>query len=168
MTLISGENSKTMEWYLDKVSSSTGQGTNQWSKIFVEQLPIPQIGDYRKELLENLVIFINYLKDKKTTAINDTVKNEHIANFFEDVIDGCVFELYFEEHMKEKGINIITDVRNFIENSSLTNDFENINEDIKKQKIWELYKNLKDSLVQQKMRMFVVKSPDILKPILQS
>ena len=161
-------NSKTMEWYLDKVSSSTGQGTNQWSKIFVEQLPIPQIEDYRKELLENLVIFINYLKDKKTTAINDTVKNEHIANFFEDVIDGCVFELYFEEHMKEKGINIITDVRNFIENSSLTNDFENINEDIKKQKIWELYKNLKDSLVQQKMRMFVVKSPDILKPILQS
>lgn len=161
-------NSKTMEWYLDKVSSSTGQGTNQWSKIFVEQLPIPQIEDFRKELLENIVIFINYLKDKKTTAINDTVKNEHIANFFEEVIDGCVFELYFEEHMKEKGINIITDVRNFIEISGLTNDFENLNEDIKEQKIWELYKTLKDSVVNNKIKKFVVNSPDILKPIIQS
>jgi diaminopimelate decarboxylase len=69
---------------------------------------------------------------------------------------------------KGKGINIITDVRNFIENSSLTNDFENINEDIKKQKIWELYRNLKESTVNDRMRQFVAKSPDILKPILQS
>src|SRR5690606_27860729 len=53
-------NSKTMEWYLDKVSSSTGQGTNQWSKMFVEQLPIPQIKDERSELITQLVNLINY------------------------------------------------------------------------------------------------------------
>jgi hypothetical protein len=161
-------NSKTMEWYLDKVSSSTGQGTNQWSKIFVEQLPIPQIEDFRKELLENIVDLINYLKNKKTAQINDIVKNNHIASFFEEVIDGCVFELYFEEHMKEKGINIIDDVKKYIDASGLNKDFENINDEIKKQKIWELYKTLKESEVQQKMKMFVVKSPNILKPILQS
>ena len=161
-------NSKTMEWYLDKVSSSTGQGTNQWSKIFVEQLPIPQIEDFRKELLENIVDLINYLKNKKTAQINDIIKNDHIANFFEEVIDGCVFELYFEEHMKENDINIIDDVKKYINESGLNQNFETISEEVKKQKIWELYKTMSTGEVQVKMTDFVTKSPDILKPILQS
>ena len=109
-------NSKTMEWYLDKVSSSTGQGTNQWSKLFVEQLPIPQINDYRSLLLEQLVSLTNYIKETDTTPINDTIKNEQIAQFVEEVIDGCVFELYFKKHMLEKGINIVHLVQEEITN----------------------------------------------------
>ena len=138
------------------------------NKSTIEEFPLIEIRNINQSIIDLLSQIIHYFNSDLNSQISEVIKNEHIANFFEEVIDGCVFELYFEEHMKEKGINIITDVRNFIENSSLTNDFENINEDIKKQKIWELYKNLKDSLVQQKMRMFVVKSPDILKPILQS
>ena len=161
-------NSKTMEWYLDKVSSSTGQGTNQWSKLFVEQLPIPQVKDERSELITKLVNIINYTKDKLTLPISETVKNVHIAHFFEEVIDGCVFELYFKEHMLEKGINIIALVQQEIDKVFGNKDFNDLDEQTKNQKIWELYKNLKNSEVQQRMRLFVAKSPDILKPILQS
>ncbi|MBL87751.1 MAG: hypothetical protein CMO82_13995 [Winogradskyella sp.] len=161
-------NSKTMEWYLDKVSSSTGQGTNQWSKLFVEQLPIPQIKDERSELITKLVNIINYTKDKLTSPISETVRNVHIAHFFEEVIDGCVFELYFKEHMLEKGINIIALVQQEIVKIFGNKDFNELEEQTKNQKILEFYKSLKNSEVQQRMRLFVAKSPDILKPILQS
>ena len=72
------------------------------------------------------------------------------------------------EVMKEKGINIIDDVKKYIDESGLNQDFENIEEKIKKQKIWGLYKTLKESTVNDRMRQFVAKSPDILKPIIQS
>lgn len=134
----------------------------------IRTIPIPQIEDYRKELLETLVSLIIFIKSKSTSSINDIVKNGHISNFFEEVIDGCVFELYFEEHMKEKGINIIDDVKSAIEKSDLANDFENLDEEVKKQKIWELYKEMSTGTVQVKMTDFITKSPDILKPILQS
>jgi hypothetical protein len=127
-----------------------------------------EIRNINQSIIDLLSQIIHYFNSDLNSQISEVIKNEHIANFFEEVIDGCVFELYFEEHMKEKGINIIDDVRNFIENSSLTNDFENLNEDIKKQKIWELYKTMSTGIVQVKMTDFITKSPDILKPILQS
>jgi len=77
-------NSKIMEWYLDKVSSSTGVGTNQWSKIFVEQLPIPILSD------DKIMPF-----------------NIEIAILFDKIANHMVFELYFYNEMKNQNVNII-------------------------------------------------------------
>ena len=129
---------------------------------------IPIIFSTEMKLFEYIIDLILYTKSKSTSSINDIVKNDHIASFFEEVIDGCIFELYFEEHMKEKGINIMDDVKKYMDASGLTQDFENIDEELKKQKIWELYKTMSTGQVQVKMTDFVTKSPDILKPILQS
>lgn len=119
------------------------------------------------KIIESITSMIISLKKLKY-EIDETIKNEHIAHFFEEVIDGCVFELYFKEHMLEKGINIIALVRQEIDKVFDNIDFNELDEETKNQKIWELYKNLKNSEVQQRMRLFVAKSPDILKPILQS
>lgn len=161
-------NSKLIVNWVNNEDTPVGTVAYRHYKYNFERIPIPKIEDFRKQIITSLTEIILFLKKTDTPLVSDIVKNEHISNFFEEVIDGCVFELYFEEHMKEKGINIITDVRNFIENSSLTNDFENLNEDIKKQKIWELYKSMSTGIVQVKMTDFITKSPDILKPILQS
>lgn len=164
--LLSFLNSKIMEWYLDKVSSSTGQGTNQWSKIFVEQLPIPLIDDYRKELLENLVDIVTFIK-KISNKLTEVVENNHIANFFEEVIDAIVFEIYFPEEMQEKNITVITQIKEILQKHQADN-FEHLNDDEKRKLIATLYYVLKESEVQQKMRQFVTASPDVLKVILQS
>lgn len=137
----------------------------------IEQMPIPKIEDYRKQIITSLTEIILYLKKINTTQINDTIKNDHIAQFFEEVIDGCVFELYFEEHMKEKGIHIIDDVKKYIDESGLHQEldsFETRHDNDKKQIIWELYKKMSTGIVQIKMTDFITKSPDILKPIVQS
>jgi len=100
-------NSKAMEWYLDKVSSSTGQGTNQWSKIFVEQLPIPQLSEEKRKPFENLADYLILLNDPNTPSIMEHASNEMISQQFEEVLNMMVYELYFEEHMKEKEIDVL-------------------------------------------------------------
>jgi hypothetical protein len=100
-------NSKVMEWYLDKVSSSTGQGTNQWSKIFVEQLPIPQLSEEKQKPFKILADYLILLNDYNTPDIMENTSKEMISNQFEEVLNMMVYELYFEEHMKEKEIDVL-------------------------------------------------------------
>jgi adenine-specific DNA-methyltransferase len=165
LELVAILNSKVALWFFNSITTTSGMGTNRWKKYKIEQLPIPI--NHKNEVLRTLVNIVQFMLSTKIN-INDIVKNEHIANFFEEVIDGCVFELYFEEHMKEKDINIIDDVKKYIDESDLNQNFEYIEEKIKMQKIWELYKTMSTGIVQVKMTDFITKSPDILKPILQS
>lgn len=158
-------NSKLFFLWLSYKGKRKGDMLELYQKPLSE---IPIIFSTEMKLFEYIIDLILYTKSKSTSSINDIVKNDHITQFFEEVIDGCVFELYFEEHMKEKGINIIDDVKKYIDESGLNQDFENIDDEIKKQKIWELYKKMSTGFVQVKMTDFITKSPDILKPILQS
>lgn len=100
-------NSKTMEWYLDKVSSSTGVGTNQWSKIFVEQLPIPELEKTARNPYENIAEYLIYLNDPKQAPVLEKVSNEAVSQVFEDLVNMMVYELYFEEEMKAKEIDVL-------------------------------------------------------------
>lgn len=161
-------NSSLIINWVNKEDTPVGTVAYRHYKYNFERIPIPKIEDFRKEIITLITEIILFLKNDETAQINDIVKNDHIASFFEEVIDGCVFELYFEAHMKEKGINIIDDVKKYIDASGLTQDFENISEGEKKQKIWELYKTMSTGDVQVKMTDFVTKSPDILKPIIQA
>lgn len=159
-------NSKIMEWYLDKVSSSTGQGTNQWSKIFVEQLPIPIINDYRKIILEILVELTISTKKIKEKII-DIIDNEHISKFFEELIDAVVFEIYFPVEMQDNKITVISQIEEILQKYDAEN-FTTLTNDKKKEMVATLYFAFKESEVQKKMRQFVTASPDVLKVILQS
>lgn len=157
-------NSKLMNYYHKRIASPKAGGFFDYKTQYIQNYPITFSDDL---MVFDTIVSLELLLKNNFPQINEIVKNDHIANFFEEVIDGCVFELYFEEHMNLKGINIIDDVKKYIAESGLNKNFENINEEIKKQKIWEFYKALKESIVNDKMRQFVAKSPDILKPIIQ-
>ncbi len=105
--LVTMLNSKAMEWYLDKVSSSTGQGTNQWSKIFVEKLPIPQLNEKERKPFEILADYLTLINDPEIPYLFENISNEIVSRFFEDVLNMMVYELYFEEHMKEREIDVL-------------------------------------------------------------
>ena len=161
-------NSKLSEWYFSTYTTTSGMGTNRWKKYKINKFPICNTNQEKKHLLENLIDIVLFSNSKSTKQINEAVKNEHIGQFFEEAIDGCVFELYFKEHMLSKDINIMDLVQEEITKVFDNEDFNELEELTKKQKIWELYKNLKNSEVQQRMRLFVSKSSDILKPMLQN
>jgi len=138
------------------------------NKSTIHEFPLIDIDFNSNFCLKKLSYLVHFINRSKSLKISEIVDDKHIVQFFEEVIDACVFEIYFKEHMNEREINIIGLLQTQIKNIFGDNEIEDLEEQSKKQKIWEFYKNLKNSEVQQRMRLFVTKSPDVLKPILQS
>lgn len=153
-------NSKAMEWYLDKVSSSTGQGTNQWSKIFVEKLPIPKLNDEKRKPFEILADYLTLINNPEAHHLFENISSEIISRYFEDVLNMMVYELYFEKHMKENEIDVLKFV-DFKDISQLEN-FEEIRNVIQK----EYYKlKEKDNPIRNRILLSSTRSPNIIKRI---
>ena len=100
-------NSKVVQWYLDKVSSSTGAGTNQWTKIFMDQIPIPELEEAIRKPFETIAEYLIYLNDPKQESVLEKVSNEAVSQVFEDLVNMMVYELYFEEEMQAKEIDVL-------------------------------------------------------------
>jgi len=95
--------SKILIYYMQHSIRQVGKGY-QISKIFAEKLPIPQIPKEQQKPFEILVDYILFAKEQD-------MKSE--ASLFESIIDGMVYDLYFEEDMKKSGY-YITDAVNRI------------------------------------------------------
>ena len=92
------------------------------------------------------------------------VKKSKNALFFEKIIDGCVYELYFGEHMKEQEINIIDSALELIKPiTNLSSDKE------KADMILDVFMNIKktDNSIRNRLDLFTLRSPEILKLIIE-
>jgi len=162
--LISILNSKLCEWFFDKITTSSGMGTNRWKKAYVENIPIPEISKSDMRPFEILVDYITYIK-KQEQIISPYTPNSHMATNFEELVDACVYELYFGEHMKEKEIDVLQFVTPLLE------PIDHLNEETEKQaidailnRVYDQYKAT-DSPIRQRMLQFPVKSADIINVI---
>ncbi|MBK7447813.1 MAG: hypothetical protein IPJ45_17675 [Ignavibacteria bacterium] len=59
------------------------------------------------EKFETLADYLIFLNDESKPPVNPYSNNESIASVFEDVLNMMVYELYFEEHMKEEEIDVL-------------------------------------------------------------
>lgn len=157
-------NSKLSEWYFDKITTSSGVGTNMWKKTYVEQIPIPEIPKAEMKPFEILVDYITFIK-KYSERISPYTPNDHMAANFEELVDACVYELYFKEHMEEKGITVLKEV------SLLLKPIDHLDEKTQAEKIVKIintvyddYKST-DNLIRRRILDFPVKSPDIINVI---
>jgi len=91
-------------------------------------------------------------------------------SWLQDIIDACIYELYFPNHMNEKEIDVLTFVKSDIEAAMQGRDFENLNDTEREAVIEQLHKTWShpDNEVVKRMALFKEKSPEILKPILES
>lgn len=153
-------NSKLVEWYLDKVSSSTGQGTNQWTKIFMDKIPIPQLRAAQRKPFEVLAEYLILLNDPTTPPILEHSSNEIISQNFEEVLNMMVYELYFEEHMKEMEIDVLQFV-NFPDISKMKT-FEEKRDVIQKINYWL---KEKENPIRNRILVSSTRSPNIIKRI---
>jgi hypothetical protein len=69
--------------------------TYELSKIFVDKIPVKKPTAAEMSLFERLVPLIQFAKAQGQTAP---------AAFLEDLIDACVMESYFREHMAERDL----------------------------------------------------------------
>ena len=139
------------------------------SKVYFEQIPVfmPSIG--KMALIDKIVEIIIYHKRKKLSS----------SISFELILDGLIANLYFPDHMKERKIDVLELVERDIERvySKLPASgiqkpeaFDTLPDEEKEKVIERLDATWSDpeNEVVKRMAQFKEKSPEILKPILES
>lgn len=131
------------------------------SKVYFEKIPVKKPNNEKiLATIETLVDVFVYLKRKKL----------NIRSNLNQIIDGIITELYFPEHMKEREIKILDFVERDIAEALEGNEFNNLNDQYKEKVIEQIHAtwNHPDNEVRNRIKLFAVRSPEILKPILES
>ena len=154
-------NSALMNYLYQKKFKSTKKVFSEIQTRSVKELPIVTPSEIEKTTLvylSEIILFINkidFLIIKKS--------------IFTNVIDGIVFQLYFPDHLKENKIDILDFVCQDLEHVLKTPFIENLKEK-KVEIIEELYEKWTnpDNEVRNRIKLFSVRSPEILKLILEN
>ncbi|MCF6177782.1 MAG: Eco57I restriction-modification methylase domain-containing protein [Geopsychrobacter sp.] len=83
-------------------------------KVFVDKIPIKKSDAMTVPLFEILVNYIQFVKADAHQSTSDSASAAVIAAFLEEVIDACVMEVYFAEHMRERKLNLMDHVRSLL------------------------------------------------------
>lgn len=154
-------NSNVLKYYFGFIGVMTAGGAYTLKHATIQQLPI-KLSD-REYVFITLVDYILFAKTYKDN-ISDLVSNEFIAKYFEEIIDGCVYELYFENHMRELEINILEEVEKRIKPIGHL-----VTEKEKATVISDVFTEIKktDNPIRTRLELFATRSTDILKPIIE-
>lgn len=96
--LISVLNSTISDYYFFQITAKIAGGRKRYTKQYVEQIPIPVISKQQQIPYEKLVDYVILAKTKA---------DDIVYRFFESLLDGIVFELYFPEEIKSAGKEIL-------------------------------------------------------------
>jgi hypothetical protein len=151
--------------YIEDVYGNTvKEGGRVFPQVKLEKLkPLP-IKIISLECQRPFIWIAKYIEFLKLGSIIHTV------DCFERLIDALVFELYFPDHLKEKEIDILKFVEQDLKETLGEDDFEQLPDEQKENIIEKLHKRWSNpaSEIVKRMNSFAEKSPDILKPILES
>jgi hypothetical protein len=131
---------------------------------YVNPFPVPEyINPIAVKVIENCVDYIHILKLNNTPELSNYINNDFIIKYFEDIIDGCIYQIYFESHMKDREIDIVDEASKLILPIS-----ENTEDKFKT--IHDVFFKMQttDNKVRSRLELFVHKSPEYLKTIIQS
>jgi hypothetical protein len=154
-------NSDLINWYYANNFSNKSELTVNISKTYLEVIPIS------KFLKENWIYCLSEFSEYLRFTIRYSLKNfKHL----QEISNALVFNLYFPDHMKERGIDVLGFVERDIAEVMQGSEFEKLSDAEKEKVIEQLYTKWTDpdNEVRDRIKLFAVRSPDILKPILES
>lgn len=156
-------NSTLTDFYYKKLTQEEGRAFAEVKPANVRKLCLPHANVFEQELLSTLYDYMKILRNICTSNIDSIITNKFIGDFFEHIIDGCVYELFFRNHMQERGINIIDYLKEYIVMIDDLIDSE------KKETILSVFNKLYkiDNPIRTRLNLFVSRSPEFLKPIIQ-
>lgn len=148
-------NSLFMDWLFRKTSTN-----NHVMGYEISQFPIPLLHQNFTSILNLKYDIMSYL----------SINNNHYKIFFEGIMNAIVFELYFHNHMNEREIDVLKFIERDIQKVIQGRDFDKLNVSEKEQVIEQLHQvwTHLDNEVRNRIKLFAVRSPEILKPILES
>lgn len=96
--LVSVLNSSVADYYFFQITAKIAGGRKRYTKQYVEQIPIPLIKKQEQVPYEQLVDYVILSKSKA---------DDIVFRFFESLLDGIVFELYFPTELKSANKEIL-------------------------------------------------------------
>ncbi len=78
--------------------------------VFFEKIPIKKPDATTATFFETLVDYIQFVKADATQSTSNGTSPAVIAAFLEELIDACVMEIYFADHVAEKKLTVIAEV----------------------------------------------------------
>lgn len=148
--LLAISNSTLINWIFKK--SSTNSNVNCYE---IDNLPLAICENKIQLHFSCITKYLHYLYGTSKDVLTHTA-NKRIASHLEDILNMMVYELYFEQHMKENGI----DVLHFInEKLSATKTENSIIKEIEDFYMW--YQK-PENPVRQRMQLIETRSQDII------
>jgi adenine-specific DNA-methyltransferase len=147
-------NSDVINWYYANNFSNNSTLTVNISKTYMDQLPIAEFSTSVSLISE----ILHHISD-----------DSYFAQFSK-LINALIFNLYFPDHMQEHEIDVLQFVERDIEKVMQGREFEKLSDTEKEQVIEQLHQTWShpDNEVRNRIKLFAVRSPEILKPILES
>ena len=155
-------NSKLISfWFVHKFGKMQRGIFPQFKINELEIFPIKNIAQKNQIKFSIFSDFLMYLYQQNSNNILLHTENSRIASHIEDILNMMVYELYFEEHMKEVDLDVLQFVTPIIENLQQLPIEQQIKE------LYEWYQK-PENAVRQRMMLIDTRSPDILAVIHKS
>ncbi len=148
-------NSPVIRYYWGKKFYDQRQTFPKIKGTYLKEIPIPKY--YNNDIISAIVKIVSYSEKQ----INQSIRT---------VLDGTVLEQYFPAHMKEREIDVLEFVERDMEKALQGREFDSLPDAEKEKVIEQLHATWShpDNEVRNRIKLFAVKSPEILKPILES
>ena len=154
-------NSNVLKYYYRQTTSEGGKVFAQVKIEILRQMPIKITEKLKQTSFVILVDYLLHLYNKENPAILLHTDNTRIASHIDDILNMMVYELYFEEHMKEVDLDVLQFVTPIIEN------LQNLPIEQQIKELYEWYQK-PENAVRQRMMLIDTRSPDILAVIHKS
>lgn len=108
-------NSRLFWFYIQNTGYVLRGGYYTFKTNYVSPFPVPgsQQTSKGEKIVEKLTDILLYLYDKNNADILTYTSNRRLATHIEEIIDMIFYELYFEQHMKDNQIDVISDLNNY-------------------------------------------------------
>ena len=155
-------NSTLTDYLYKNLTQEEGRTFAQVKPANVRKLYIPDATIEEQNLLSILYDYLVFLKNPKQIEPFVSI-NSMFVDLFEKIIDGCVYELFFKEHMKEREIDIMNYLYQKIKPINGLSDID------KNNTIISVHSSIfmTDNPVRTRLKLFVSRSPEYLRPIIQ-
>lgn len=131
-------------------------------KVFFEKIPIKKPDKSTAKFFKHLVYYIQFVKAHGKAVSGEKVLSAIIPIFLEELIDACVMEVYFPEHMAEKNLCVINEIRKGILSFDKRDDDELKWEKVK---FFYQYANSSEHPIRERLKRISFESPELLRVI---
>lgn len=157
-------NSRLFWWYLKNTGTVLANGFFRFKPDYIKPFPVPATISSDIECIVSILCDYVLLIKSQDTNISDLISNKLISDYFEKIIDGCIYEIYFGDYMKTLEIDIISSAKNLIKPISNTSSDQE-----KVKLILNTYLTIKktNNPIRNRLELFTLRSPELLKLIIE-